>query len=202
MLPLQNAEQLDATIKAIRRRFPKHTAPLADYRPAAVLIPFFFKDDRAQVLFTKRSQQVRHHKGQISFPGGTLDDEDTDLRAAALRETEEEIGVKTDDIHIIAEIDEMVTPTKFHITPFVGTIPYPYTFQINPAEIDELIEIPLSHLLDPVNHRTYERPLPIDPKRIVTVHSYQYGPHEVWGITGHILHNLISKMQQLTLETL
>ena len=115
------------------------------------------KHESIHILFTKRTESVKHHKGQISFPGGAADEGDDELSVTALRETQEEVGIQTRHVEIIAELDDMITPTGFRVTPFVGCFSYPYDFSINPGEIAELIEVPLQHLLDPANYRTGTR---------------------------------------------
>ena len=117
-------------------------------RPAAVLIPLFFKNNQAHLLFTKRTDYVEHHKGQISFPGGSRDDGDATLEITALRETEEEVGIKSNHVTILGQTDVFLTNTHFLVTPFVGFYNYPYPYNINDGEIDRLIEIPLAHFFN------------------------------------------------------
>ncbi len=142
------------------------------------------------MLFTLRTDRVRHHKGQISFPGGARDGDES-LRTTALRETFEEIGVSPDDVTILSELNDMLTPTRYRVTPFVGSIPYPYDFSVNTHETEQLIEVPLNHLLDPachrVGHKTFEN-------RSYEVHFYEYGPHSIWGVTGHIIRELVTRI--------
>jgi 8-oxo-dGTP pyrophosphatase MutT (NUDIX family) len=151
---------------------------------AAVLVPLFKKGDDCHLLFTKRTDQVKYHKGQISFPGGVFDQEDLDLEKTAKREAYEEIGLKEGDVQIVGLLDDIVTVTEFIVTPFVGFFPYPYPFRISPVEIAELIEVPLSHLLDPACFA--EREITEGDWRNI-VSSYQYGKHIIWGATARIL---------------
>jgi len=114
-----------------------------------VLVPLFEKGDRWYILFTKRTERVKHHKGQISFPGGVVDETDEDMEATALRETFEEIGLPRDNAEILGKLDDAYTVTSgYLITPIVAEIPHPYPFSINEDEIEELIEIPLEAFLD------------------------------------------------------
>lgn len=166
---------------------------LGSFIPAAVLIPFYEKNGEPFLLFAKRTQTVRHHKGQISFPGGAYELTDPDLRHTALRETEEEIGLDQSCVEILAELDDMFTPTRFRVTPFVGVIPYPYSFKINPHETAELIEVPLRHLLLESHHRTGYR---MYQSHIYEIHYYDFGEHTIWGVTGQILNDLLKKIQQ------
>ncbi|MBN1407737.1 MAG: CoA pyrophosphatase [Calditrichaceae bacterium] len=158
-------------------------------RPAAVLIPIFFKNNQAHLLFTKRTDYVEHHKGQISFPGGSRDAADRSLQITALRETEEEVGIKTNDVTILGQTDMFLTNTHFLVTPFVGYYSYPYSYTINDGEIDRLIEIPLLHFL---NDETFEiKPYQKDGYNW-RVHYYYYGDEVVWGVTGFLLSNFLS----------
>ena len=155
---------------------------------AAVVVPLFNKDGSCHILFTKRTHLVKHHKGQISFPGGVFDVEDGDLRKTALREAFEEIGLEENDVQIIGVLDDIVTVTEFIVTPFVGYFSYPYRFRLSQREIEELIEVPLSFLLDPAC--LSEREI-MDGDRKRLVHTYQYGDHAIWGATALILKQLL-----------
>ena len=104
---------------------------------AAVLVPIFYKDGEYNILFTQRSDQVPHHKGQISFPGGARSEVDASLLDTALRESCEEIGLKASDADVVGELDDTPTTTSsFNISPFVAFVPHPYNFALNPYEID------------------------------------------------------------------
>jgi 8-oxo-dGTP pyrophosphatase MutT (NUDIX family) len=160
--------------------------------PAAVLIPLFVKDGEVSVLLTIRTDQVETHKGQIAFPGGAHEDNDRDMLATALRETEEEVGIRQGDVQVLGQLDQVITVTDFIVTPFVGVIPYPYDFAPNRDEIKELIEIPLSFFLNVDNLRTENRDFQGKP---VTVHFYEYGPHIVWGVTSRILRGFLTLLR-------
>ncbi|MGQ9646835.1 MAG: NUDIX hydrolase [Thermodesulfobacteriota bacterium] len=151
---------------------------------AAVLVPLFEKGEACHVIFTKRSDNVRYHKGEISFPGGVFDEKDGQLQRTALRETFEEIGLKEDDVQIIGVLDDIVTVTQFIVTPFVGLFPYPYSFKLSPIEIAELIEVPLSTLLD--RDCLSEREIIRGTGKEVVL-AYQYQNHIIWGATARIL---------------
>ena len=99
---------------------------------AAVLVPLFEKDASCHLLFTMRSHQVRHHRGQISFPGGAFDEEDADLQRTALREAFEEIGLREREVQVLGILDDIITTSEFIVTPFVGVFPYPYLFKVSP----------------------------------------------------------------------
>jgi 8-oxo-dGTP pyrophosphatase MutT (NUDIX family) len=151
---------------------------------AAVLVPLFEKEGTCHLLFTRRSDQVKHHKGQISFPGGAFDDGDGDLRRTALREASEEIGLNENDVQILGILDDIVTVSGFVVTPFVGIFDYSYPLRISPIEITELIEVPLAALLDADCFGEKEI---IDNGLKRIVESYQYQRHTIWGATARIL---------------
>jgi 8-oxo-dGTP pyrophosphatase MutT (NUDIX family) len=151
---------------------------------AAVLVPLFKKSGDCHLLFTKRSEEVKYHKGEISFPGGVVDEEDSELVSTALREAFEEIGLKENDVHIMGVLDDIVTITEFIVTPFVGHISYPYPFKTSPVEIAEMIEVPLSSLLE--KDCFSEREI-IRMGRKEIVYAFQYKNHVIWGATARIL---------------
>ena len=159
------------------------------YVRAAVIVPLFNKEGSCHILFTKRTEEVKHHKGQISFPGGAFDEEDGDLRKTALRETFEEIGLEEKHVRIIGTLDDIVTITKFVVTPFVGYFDYPYPFRLSQREIDELIEVPLSFLFDP---ECFSEREPMDDESREVVYTYQYGKHAIWGATARILKQFLA----------
>ena len=116
----------DELTRALDAR-PRRVLPPEGMTIAAVLVPLFSVEGKRHVLLTKRSQAVEHHKGEISFPGGKLDPDDADLLSCALRETDEEVGIKPSDVRIIGELDDFYTvATRYVVAPFVGVIPYPY----------------------------------------------------------------------------
>ncbi len=153
--------------------------------PAAVLLLLYEKDGCIHFVFTKRTEMVEHHKGQISFPGGARHAEDASLVATALRETAEELGVREEDIEILGELDEIGTISQFHVTPFVGAIPYPYQFQPQEMEVAEVIEVPLDSLVEEGEGEA-EIPPPL----------YRYGEHIIWGATARILRQFLGVIDE------
>ena len=175
--------------KILRQRSKKRIT-LKNFNPSAVLVPIF-ENPKGQenLLFTVRNQEVRHHKGEVCFPGGVYDKKDHFLMNTALREAEEEIGIKAEDVLILGELDEIITPTLFRINPFVGRIPYPYPFKINEKEIASVLEIPLQYFMD-------ESHLEIKKMNFegeeVEIPFYHWENHTIWGATGRIVWQLIN----------
>ncbi|MFN8673112.1 MAG: CoA pyrophosphatase [Candidatus Sericytochromatia bacterium] len=159
-----------------------------DFTLASVLIPLYKKNDKTYILFTKRSNKVKHHKGQISFPGGKFETNDKNLQETSLRETYEEIGVKPEDIEIIGKMPSIITISNFYVTPFVGYFNYPYNFKISTDEIDTLIEAPLEHFFDESIFWIENREVFGNIKK---VYFYSYEGHTIWGATGKILYDLL-----------
>jgi 8-oxo-dGTP pyrophosphatase MutT (NUDIX family) len=170
---------------------------------AAVLVPLYEKHGVQSVVVTKRTDLVEHHKGEISLPGGAMDEADNDVLTTALRETHEEIGVDPDHVEVLGSLDDIVTITNFHVTPIVGVITEaPYPFAVREDEVAELIEIPLQHLLDP--DTLVEEKRERDGQQYINF-IYRYEGHEVWGATGRILHQyleLLTAGLELDLEDL
>lgn len=157
--------------------------------PAAVLMPIFSREGEAHVLFTKRTEQVKTHKGQISFPGGLKDPQDHSLLAAALRECREEIGMDASSVQILGQLDDMTTSAApIAITPFVGIISYPQPFRLNPKEVERLLEVPLAFFL----HQPHTRIKWVPRQgKFGAVYYYSYGKDVIWGATARILRHFI-----------
>jgi len=159
------------------------------YRKSAVLIPIYENKGEQHFVLTKRAQGVMYHKGQISFPGGAYDKEDGELKATALREAYEEIGINPEGVEILGNLDDQATYTsRFVITPFVGAIPYPVKFKVNYREVEELIEVPVSALL--ILSAYVPETMDEDGKSYPWGH-YLYGNHKITGITARMLKQLI-----------
>jgi 8-oxo-dGTP pyrophosphatase MutT (NUDIX family) len=154
---------------------------------------FYSRNAELCVLLTKRTEDVEHHKGQISFPGGSHDVVDSDLVVTALRESEEEIGLPRGVVRVLGIFDEYETPSGFAITPvvaFAEALP-PLTLQV--AEVAEILEVPLSLFMDKRNERVEQRVpfgVPVD------VYFYRFGEHEIWGATAAILRSFLLSLQQ------
>ena len=161
------------------------------FRPAAVLVPLYIRDRALWTLFTKRTDTVEHHKGQISFPGGGQHPEDENLWGTAIRETEEEIGVPRESVRQLGALPRMLTVTDFDVSPFVGAIPYPVAFRPEPGEVESILEIPLSYLLDP---QVVEEKLLRWKGRDVKTLVYHFRGHAIWGATARILADFLEAL--------
>ena len=163
--------------------------------PSAVLIPVLQRQQCCDVLFSRRARSLTFHGGQVSFPGGTRDAQDGDLLATALREAEEEVGLKRGDVTIIGELDDFITTTSnFVITPFVASVPCPYEFKVNPGEIEQLLYVPLLKLMDA---RYQRQDTELIDGRETPVTSYLHDDDVIWGATAHILSQLLAIIRQL-----
>lgn len=173
---------------------------LGDYQPqiieaapgvaaAAVLLLLYEHRGRPHVVFQKRTDRVLHHKGQISFPGGASDPGDLDLVTTALRETHEEIGALPADVEVLGRLDDMVTISKFRVTPFVGWLSrYPYDWRFSDDEVAYLLEVPVDHLRHP---ETFVPDHRLIGGREVVLPSYRFGEDLIWGATARMLTNFL-----------
>ncbi len=158
---------------------------------AAVLVPLYTHQDDLYVVFTKRTDRVQHHPGEISFPGGAMDPDDPDLIVTALREAEEEIGLSRDHIEVIGRLDDIVTISSFHVSVYVAEIDpqrSPYAWQPHEHEVAEILEVPLHHVLDAAN--LVEVPRQRDGQLII-MEGFRFGEHIIWGATGRMLRNFL-----------
>lgn len=166
-----------------------HLRPTGPLRPAAVLVPVIDHGDHLTVLFTRRTEHLRAHAGQISFPGGRAEPGDASAEATALRETREEIGLSPAHVHVLGRLDTYVTRTGFRVIPFVGLLSPPLTLRPDPGEVAEMFEVPLDHLLDPAHHRQIARD---DGARF---HTISYGRYHIWGATAGMVVNLTEHLK-------
>jgi 8-oxo-dGTP pyrophosphatase MutT (NUDIX family) len=156
-----------------------------------VLVPLLVAQARLSVVLTRRTESVEHHRGQISFPGGAHEPHDETLYHTALRETEEELGIRPADVIPLGRLSPILTVTNFYVEPFVGAIPHPYVFQPQESEIAEVIEVPVAALLDPavLEKRAF-------PGREELVLFYHYRQHVIWGATARILEELLTVLRE------
>jgi 8-oxo-dGTP pyrophosphatase MutT (NUDIX family) len=159
-------------------------------RSAAVLVPLFEKDRAAHVLLTRRASELRRQPGQISFPGGRVDPGDESTLATALREAHEEVGLDPERVQVLGELSEqLVVVTGFRLTPWVGHVPYPYPFAPHPGEVEEILEVPLDHLVRPGTHRAETREV---FGMMHEIHFFSLGRDTVWGATARVLWELLA----------
>lgn len=181
------------TLKQALLQRQKHHITDPDRTRAAVLLPLYHKKGRYHVVFIQRTANVKTHKGEISFPGGTCEDRDNTLLDTALRECAEEIGLLADDIEILGELDdEASVKTNYTISPFVALIPWPYPFRVDGKETKEIIEIPISTLLaDGFSRRE------ITNGETITKYFYPYQGRVIWGATARILSQFLNIFTQV-----
>jgi 8-oxo-dGTP pyrophosphatase MutT (NUDIX family) len=166
---------------------PGMTPPSTALRPAAVLVPLVDHPDGMTVLLTQRTAHLSAHAGQISFPGGRIEEADPDAIAAALRETEEEVGLPRERVSVVGRLDTYVTGTGFEITPIVGIVAPPFPISIDPFEVAEAFEVPLAFILDRRNHQRIERDIGAHSR---SYYVLPYDGRNIWGATAGILVNL------------
>ncbi len=157
-------------------------------RPAGVMLVVYPKNGEYCVLLNKRTEMVEHHKGEISFPGGSKDREDESLLFTALRETHEEMGIVPGDVQVLGQLNDMPTISNFLISAFVGTIPYPYDFAPSRFEVAEVIEAPIRHLRCQRNRRDEIR---IKDGKLENSPSFVYEGHVIFGATARVLANFL-----------
>jgi len=192
---------------ALREALARHAGPSSDFdlnpgmrpsadkplRPAAVLVPVWLRSDGPRLILTKRSSHLKHHPGQIAFPGGKVDPTDASPEAAALRETQEEIGLPPDRVQVLGTLPVHETVTGFAITPFIGLIRGPFTPIPEAGEVEEVFTVPLSHVLTTARFAVERRQWMGVWRRYYAV---PYGPYYIWGATARILRGLADRVGQ------
>jgi 8-oxo-dGTP pyrophosphatase MutT (NUDIX family) len=160
---------------------------------AAVIVPFFEKNNEPYLLFTKRTENLEHHGGEICFPGGSRDERDADLIATALREFQEELRIPSNSVEILGRLDTLPTVSSaFLVVPYVGILQSGAQIEPNPEEVAEVLEIPFRHFADPSVFRVEMRTI---EQQLVPVYYYQWQEHMIWGITGWILKTLLELLR-------
>lgn len=179
--------------EALRGREPaRFDGPAEGYARAAVLVLIVRHPDGPRLVYTRRTDQVLHHKGEVSFPGGACEEGDSDAVSTALRETWEEIGVNPADVEVLGELDEIITRSNFIVTPVVGVVDGPYPFRPNPVEVAEVIEVPIEELRKAEN-------VVLEPRQVrgewVIAPTYYYRGHRIFGATAMITRQLLELLE-------
>ncbi len=160
--------------------------------PAGVLIPVFERSGALAVLLTQRSADLKHHPGQISFPGGRMETGDRDIVHTALRETHEEVGIRPDEVSVIGYLDPMPTVTGYAVTPVVGLVTGQAKISVDHTEVEYAFEVPLAFFVDERNEMTSERDI---RGWTVPIREFQYDGQRIWGVTAHILIELRKRIK-------
>ena len=182
-------------LKKVLAERKKSTITDCGLKQSAVLIPIFKKNGKCHMLFTKRTEFLKNHRGQISFPGGAQHEEDKSLLATALRESYEEIGLKQSDVEVLGELDDVSTVVSLYcITPFVGMIPYPYNFQPSSEEVEEIFDLPLENLMC----STRKEETQVFGGSKLEVVTYQVNGRVIWGATARILSQFLDIMHKFS----
>lgn len=155
--------------------------------PAAVLVPIVLREPGPTLLLTERTAHLRDHAGQVSFPGGRIEPGDASQRHAALRETEEEVGLAPRHVEVVGYLPDYRTSTGFAVTPVVAFVTPPFLLRPDPFEVAEVFEVPLSFLFDPANHRQHEIFWRGRQRRF---HAMPYDGHFIWGATAGMIVSL------------
>ncbi|MDG5817580.1 CoA pyrophosphatase [Natronococcus sp. A-GB7] len=172
-------------------------APIADHPPigiddqehdAAVVAPVIERDEEDYLLFTRRSDDLGNHPGQMSFPGGGAEPKDESILATALREANEEIGLEPDEAEVVGQLDDIRTISEYAVTPFVARVP-DREYERDGIEVAEIVVLPLSGFLDPANYECERRDHPYYGD--IVIHYFHVDGYTVWGATGRILVQLL-----------
>ncbi|HEY3074103.1 MAG TPA: CoA pyrophosphatase, partial [Burkholderiales bacterium] len=159
--------------------------------PASVLVPIVAHPEGLTVLFTQRTVHLKAPSGQVSFPGGRAEPGDASAEFTALRESQEEIGLRPEQVEILARLPDYITRTGYQVTPVVGLLTPPLELAPDPREVEEVFEVPLAFLLDPRNHHRQTREL---EGRSVGFYEMPYGRYYIWGATAGMVLNLYRQL--------
>ncbi|NMC13078.1 MAG: CoA pyrophosphatase [Chloroflexi bacterium] len=165
-------------------------------REAAVLIPMFRKEASWHVLFIHRTEDTKEHSGQVAFPGGRLEFQSESVYSAALRETEEEIGIEPEKVKILQSLNPIFTISNYHVTPVVGIIPFPYHFKIQAQEVKHIFTIPLKWLSNRNNWKINTRYFAPLNKELPVIYYQKYHGELLWGVSARIMVNFIQQLTQ------
>jgi 8-oxo-dGTP pyrophosphatase MutT (NUDIX family) len=179
-------------IRRILSTNPKKTVTDPSFTPAGVTLLLYSKGENYCILLQKRTDRVDYHKGEVCFPGGRKDEEDATLLDTALRETYEEMGILPADIEVLGQMDDMPTNTHYLIHTYVGTIPYPYEFLPSEAEVAQVLEVPVSALMDAQNVRDEIR---IIDGKLINAPTFAYSGHVIFGATARVLKRFLELLE-------
>ena len=157
------------------------------HRRACVLIPLIRSGGGWSILFTRRSENLAAHSGQIAFPGGAVEGRET-LEEAAVREAEEEVGIPRQHVELIGRLDDVITHSGFLVAPFAGVVHEPVDYVMQESEVVEVFEVPVEALLDVRNPEVRYVPF---RKKQYPAYFYRYGDYEIWGLTGRMLKSFL-----------
>lgn len=186
-------------IRRIIAETPRRTVDDPSLTPAGVMVLIYPNNGEHCVLLQKRSNRVDSHKGEISFPGGKRDPEDTTILDTALRETHEEMGIDPLDVEVLGALDETATTSGFCTSPFAGTIPYPYDFSPCEDEVAEVLEVPVSSLMDISNRRDE---IHVAGGDLQYAPVFAYDGHIIFGATARILNRFMEMLETPAREEL
>ncbi len=196
--PLTSA-QIKQLLEKRRRKSPIVEGEL-NARRAAVLVPILCLEDGWYILYTRRSDYVNDHKGQVSFPGGAVDPTDASVEAAALREAQEEIGIDPSQVEILGRLEDILSISRYLITPVVGQLRWPVKFSINFKEVSRIFSIPLTWLANPDHYKARSFAGPTGRKD--TVYFYDpYDGEQLWGISARITLQLLEALGLLKVHS-
>lgn len=161
-------------------------------KAAAVLFPFYFKAGEPWVLLTQRNAELKHHSGQVSFPGGGYETQDKHIRATAIRETEEEIGIQPNDIEIWGHLDPLPSISGFAVTPFVGELKSLDDMRIDENEVAKVFGVPFAFFQDGNNRTKHKVRTPVGDRHY---YVYDHNGDVIWGLTAQIIVQLVERMK-------
>jgi len=166
----------------------------ASLKPAGVLIPVIEREgSELSLLLTQRAAELKHHAGQVSFPGGRMEEHDADIEVTALRETHEEVGIGNHEVTVIGYLEPMPTITGYAVTPVVGLVNSAAELNLDRTEVEYVFEVPLQFLLDPQNKKMVEREV---EGRVATLAEFHYDGQRIWGATAFIILQFIKMIKK------